>query len=111
VACRGELRPVATCRDTPRPAAPEAATAVIEANAPRYQHNYLAAHFRCYTWVMKNKWMRFSVTLLLGAFIVNVGNMIGGALGNVITIFGGIAIIYAIVEVFRKKPTAISVAE
>jgi hypothetical protein len=52
---------------------------------------------------MQNKWVRFVVTLLLGGFVVNVGNMIGGDLGNVITIFGSIAIIYAIVEVFRKK--------
>jgi hypothetical protein len=36
----------------------------------------------------------------------NVANMIGGALGNVITMFGSIAIIYAVVEVFRKKPAA-----
>jgi hypothetical protein len=55
---------------------------------------------------MKNKWVRFIVTLLLGAFIVNVGNMIAGVFGNVITIFGGVAIIYAIVEVFRKKRAA-----
>jgi hypothetical protein len=55
---------------------------------------------------MQNKWVRFVVTLLLGIFVVNVGNMIGGALGNVITIFGGIAIICAVVEVFRKKPAA-----
>jgi hypothetical protein len=55
---------------------------------------------------MQNKWVRFVVTLLLGVFVVNVGNMIGGTVGNVITIFGGIAIIYAIVEVFRKKPAA-----
>jgi hypothetical protein len=55
---------------------------------------------------MKNKWVRVVVTLLLGGLVVNVGNMIGGDLGNVITIFGGIAVIYAIVEVFRKKPTA-----
>jgi hypothetical protein len=55
---------------------------------------------------MKNKWVRFVVTLLLGTFIVNVGNMIGGTLGNLITIFGGIAIICGIAEVFRKKPTS-----
>jgi hypothetical protein len=55
---------------------------------------------------MQTKWVRFVVTLLLGCVVINVGNMIGGPLGNVITIFGGIAIIYAIVEVFRKKPTA-----
>jgi hypothetical protein len=55
---------------------------------------------------MQNKLVRFVVTLLLGGFVVNVGNMIGGDLGNVITIFGSIAIIYAMVEVFRKKPAA-----
>jgi hypothetical protein len=53
---------------------------------------------------MQNKWVRFVVTPLLGGFVVNVGNMIAGDLGNVITIFGSIAIIYAVVEVFRKKP-------
>jgi hypothetical protein len=95
-------RQVATRRGLPR----VAATVAIEDKMLRYRHNHLTAHFRCYTWVMKNKWVRFVVTLLLGAFIVNVGNLIGGALGNVITIFGGVAIIYAIVEVFKKKPIA-----
>jgi hypothetical protein len=55
---------------------------------------------------MQNKWVRLVVTLLLGSFIVNVGNMIGGDFGNIIAIFGGIAVIYAIVEVFRRKPAA-----
>jgi uncharacterized membrane-anchored protein YjiN (DUF445 family) len=51
---------------------------------------------------MKNKWVRMIVTILLGAFVVNIGNMIGGVVGNVITMIGGIAVIYAIVEVFKK---------
>jgi hypothetical protein len=55
---------------------------------------------------MKNKWVRFVVTLLLGGFVINVGNMSGGDFRNIITIFGGVAVIYAIVEVFRKKPAA-----
>ena len=42
------------------------------------------------------------VTILLGALVVNMGNMIGGVVSNVITIVGGIAVIYAIVEVFKK---------
>jgi hypothetical protein len=55
---------------------------------------------------MQNKWVQFVVTLLLGGFVVNVGDMIGEDLRNVITIFDSVAIIYAFVEVFRKKPTA-----
>jgi hypothetical protein len=55
---------------------------------------------------MQNKLVRFVVTLLLEGLVVNVGNMIGGDLGNVTTILGSIAIIDAVVEVFRKTPAA-----
>jgi hypothetical protein len=52
---------------------------------------------------MKNKWVRMIVTILLGAFVANIGNMIGGVIGNIITIFGGVAIIYGVVEAFKKQ--------
>jgi hypothetical protein len=53
--------------------------------------------------VIRNKWARFVVTLLLGSSLVNVKNMIGRDSGNDIAMFGGLAIIYALVEIFRRS--------
>ena len=54
---------------------------------------------------MKNKWVRVAVIIVLGAIVISVGDGIGGVLGNIITILGGVAIIYGIVEAIRKGGT------
>jgi hypothetical protein len=52
---------------------------------------------------MKNKAVRVVIEVLLGLVLVSVGNSIGGVVGNLITIFGGIAVVYAIVEASKKQ--------
>jgi hypothetical protein len=51
---------------------------------------------------MKNKWVRLVIEIILAALVVNIGNTIGGTLGNVVTVIGGVGFVYAIVQVFQK---------
>jgi hypothetical protein len=51
----------------------------------------------------EKKWVQVAIIILLGCVIIAAGNAISGSvLGNLLTIFGGIAIVYGIVDVFRK---------
>ena len=52
---------------------------------------------------MKNKWVRVVFDVLLGGVLISMGNSIGGYLGDIITIFGGVAIVYAIFEAFKEQ--------
>jgi hypothetical protein len=54
---------------------------------------------------MKSRGGRFIVTVLLATVIETCGTSIGGVIGNLLSIFAGVVLIYAIVEVF-KKPKA-----
>lgn len=57
---------------------------------------------------MKNKWVRLVVTVLLGAFVVSVGGTIGGTFGDIVTIIGGVAVVYGIVDAFKKEKSQIT---
>lgn len=50
-----------------------------------------------------NRYIRVAVAVLLGAFIVEIGNSVGETSGGLITMLGGIVMLYAIVELFRKR--------
>lgn len=50
-----------------------------------------------------NRYVRAATAVLVGALIVELGHTVGGTSGGLITLLGGIAMLYAIVEVFRKR--------
>jgi hypothetical protein len=50
-----------------------------------------------------NRYVRAAIAVLVGALIVQLGNAVAGISGGLITLLGGVAMLYAIVEVFRKR--------
>jgi hypothetical protein len=50
-----------------------------------------------------NRYARAAIAVLVGALIVEIGNAVGGTPGGLITLLGGVVMLCAIVEVFRKR--------
>jgi hypothetical protein len=50
-----------------------------------------------------NRYGRVAIAVLLGALIVEIGNSVDGTSGGLLTMFGGVVMLYAIVELFRKR--------
>jgi hypothetical protein len=51
---------------------------------------------------MKNKDIKNILWFFFGILLGTFGNAIGGVIGDVVTLFGGIMAIYALVEFFKK---------
>jgi hypothetical protein len=50
-----------------------------------------------------NRYVRVAIAVLLGALIIEIGNSVDGTSGGLITMLGGVVMLYAIVELFRKR--------
>jgi hypothetical protein len=50
-----------------------------------------------------NRYVRAAIAVLVGALIVQLGNTVAGTWGGLITLLGGAVMLYAIVELFRKR--------
>jgi hypothetical protein len=50
-----------------------------------------------------NRYVRAAIAVLVGALIVQIGKSVGETSGGLITLLGGAVMLYAIVEVFRKR--------
>jgi hypothetical protein len=56
-----------------------------------------------YNYRMNNKWVSLIATLILALVVINIGEGLGGTVGDLATVFGGVAFVYGIVEFFRKQ--------
>jgi hypothetical protein len=50
-----------------------------------------------------NRYARAAIVVLFGVLIVETGNRVGGTWGGLITVSGGVVLLYALVELFRRK--------
>jgi hypothetical protein len=50
-----------------------------------------------------NRYSRAAAALVLGVLIVEIGNLTGGTWGGLVIVIGGFAMLYAIVELFRRR--------
>ena len=52
---------------------------------------------------MRNKGVRVAIEAVLVVVLVLIGRVMTGTLGDIIIIFGLIILVYAIVDLFRKR--------
>jgi hypothetical protein len=50
-----------------------------------------------------NRYARAVAALVLGIMFIEIGNLTGGTSGGLIVMVGGFALLYAIVELFRRR--------
>lgn len=50
-----------------------------------------------------NRYVRAAIAVLVGALIVQIGKSVDGTWSGLITLLGGVVMLYALVEVFRKR--------
>jgi hypothetical protein len=50
-----------------------------------------------------NRYVRAAVAVLVGALIIQIGNSVDEAWRGLITLLGGVVMLYALVEVFRRR--------
>jgi hypothetical protein len=50
-----------------------------------------------------NRYVRAAIAVLVGALIVQIGKSVDETWGGLITLLGGVVMLYAVVEVFRKR--------
>jgi hypothetical protein len=50
-----------------------------------------------------NRFVRAAIAVLIGALIVHIGKSVGETWGGLITLLGGVVMLYSLVEVFRKR--------
>jgi hypothetical protein len=50
-----------------------------------------------------SRYVRAAIAVLVGALIVQIGKSVDATSGGLITLLGGVVMLYALVEVFRKR--------
>jgi hypothetical protein len=50
-----------------------------------------------------NRFLRAGLVALLGALIIEFGNVVGGTSGGLIVMLGGAVMLYALVELLRRR--------
>jgi hypothetical protein len=50
-----------------------------------------------------NRFLRAGLVVLLGALIIEFGNLAGGISGGLIVMLGGAVMLYALVELLRRR--------
>ena len=66
------------------------------------QYGAELGHLPVYTFLM-NRYARAVAALVLGILFIEIGNLTGGTSGGLIVMVGGFALLYAIVELFRRR--------
>jgi hypothetical protein len=50
-----------------------------------------------------NRFLRAGLVVLLGALIIEFGSVVGGTSGGLIVMLGGAVMLYALVELLRRR--------